>query len=211
MVAGLHDLHNQLTLIIDYAERLAWLVPQGPAREQSADLLRCAERAMAQTRDLLTAGPPQAPVRQPIDLNRLVMPSLYSVSRVMGDRVRVRLRLTEAPAPVAGDVRELERILLNLALNARDAMAGEGVLTVSTDVHADPDPHVRLTVTDTGTGAASDVRSRMFEARFTTKENATGLGMTLVAAAVSRLRGTIAVDTELRRGTSVTVTLPLAP
>jgi two-component system cell cycle sensor histidine kinase/response regulator CckA len=87
--------------------------------------------------------------------------------------------------------------------------AGEGVLTISTDVVDSAGPHLRLTVTDTGTGMTPDLRARIFEPDFTTKKGSTGLGLSAVSLTVSQLRGSVAVESELNRGTSVAVLLPL--
>ena len=89
-------------------------------------------------------------------------------------------------------------------------MAGEGVLTISTEVIHDEAPHVRLIVTDTGAGLTAEERERMFDPYFTTKKDSLGLGLSLVELTVSDLGGTIAVESEHQRGTSVAVLLPFA-
>ncbi len=165
---------------------------------------------MAIVRDLLVAGRLTPPAQQPVDVNRLVLPALQTFLRAMGERVKLRLRFTAEPALVRAEVAEIHRLVLNLALNARDAMAGEGVLTISTEVIHDADPRVRLTVTYTGCGLTAEMRARMFDPFFTTKKDSLGLGLSSVSLTVSHLRGTIAVESEHRRGTSVAVLLPYA-
>jgi signal transduction histidine kinase len=121
---------------------------------------------------------------------------------------------------VVAELVELERILMNLALNARDAMAGEGVLTIETAV-VDPSSNeasevslppsrAHLIVSDTGHGMTPEIRARMFEPFFTTKDYGTGLGLSSVAFTVRQLGGTVLVESKPGRGTSVSVLLPLA-
>jgi len=97
--------------------------------------------------------------------------------------------------------------VLNLLLNARDATGGDGSILIDTAAVGD---RARLTVADTGCGVTSDVRRRMFEPFFTTKASGTGLGLSAVASIVRKLEGTIDVDSELGRGTSISIMLPLA-
>jgi len=193
---------------MECVDHLAWVVPQGVTREDAGELYRCTEFAMAIARDLLTATPRPAQPRPVVDLNRVVVPALQTLSHVMGERVRLRLRFSAEPALVTAEIAEIERIALNLALNARDAMAGEGVLTIATDVFGADESIVRLTVS--GCGITPDVRALMFEPYFTTKSGGLGLGLTSVARTVAQLNGRILVDSEIRRGTAVSVLLPLA-
>jgi len=194
---------------MECGDRLAWHVPAGPARDDAGALHHCAELAMSMARDLLAPGRRPPAARQPVDLNRLIAPALQALSRAMGERIKLRLRFAEEPALVLAEAAEIDRIVLNLALNARDAMAGEGVLTISTEVIHEHN-RVRLIVTDTGCGLTPEVREQMFDPHFTTKKDRLGLGLSSVSLTVSHLRGSIAVDSEYRRGTSVAVLLPLA-
>jgi signal transduction histidine kinase len=192
---------------MESADHLAWMMPPSPAREEAGDLHRCAERGLATIRELLRPGAPPGPAPYAVDVNLVVVPAIQTLMRLAGDRVRVRLRFAEEAALVMAEVPQMERIVLNLALNARDAMAGEGVMTISTEVVR---PHVRLTVTDTGSGMTPDRQARIFEPYFSTKKGAIGLGLSAVSLTVSQLRGSVTVESELNRGTTVSVLLPLA-
>jgi two-component system, cell cycle sensor histidine kinase and response regulator CckA len=215
-----HDLRNELTIMMGCVDALAFLVPRGEADRQIAELRWCGQRASLLTRELLLGARPRSPSRRPVDLNDAVASAAETLSRVMRDSVRLRLHLSSEPALVEAESIELERILLNLALNARDAMDGHGVLTIETAVVGDPSrtlidgalpgPYTWLTVTDTGAGLTNEMRERMFEPFFTTKKTATGLGLSSVAFTVRQLGGTIHVKSRRGRGTSVSVILPLA-
>ena len=118
--------------------------------------------------------------------------------------------------PISADIVQIERILVNLVLNAADAMPDGGALVIETAlIPVAPGPggakasQVQLTVTDSGAGMTPEVKGRIFEPLFTTKPRGTGLGLTSVAYTVRQLEGTIAVDSGPNRGTTVTVTLPL--
>jgi two-component system cell cycle sensor histidine kinase/response regulator CckA len=202
-----HDLRNQLTIMMGCAETLTWLVPKGSADQELAELLRSGERASFLALELLQAGHTRPTARHVVELNHLITRTVHSLARIAGDRIRLRLRLSAAPLPITAHAVELERILLNLALNACDAMAGDGVLTVETAVAGSS---ARLTVADIGCGMTPEVQARMFEPFYTTKDAAVGLGLTAVAFTVKQLHGTIFVETERARGTSITVVLPFA-
>lgn len=213
-----HDLRNQLTVIIACSERIFHLVPRSHADQEIAELRHCAERASLLSRELLMAARPRSAARRRVDLNQVVAAAVERLPRFMGDRIRLRVRLSAEPVTVVAEPLELERILLNLALNARDAMAVGGDLTIETEMivqvppggnkDAPPAPCARLTVSDTGCGMTPDVQARMFEPFYTTKEAGTGLGLSSVAFTVRQLQGMVSVESEPGRRTSVTVHLP---
>ena len=155
--------------------------------------------------------------RPAIDLNSSVRTMMRTMRQICGEQIALCLRETPNPAPVAADMIQVERILINLILNARDAMPDGGTLTIET-TFIPPVPRapggpkaarVRLTVSDTGRGMSPDIKGRMFEPLFTTKTRGTGLGLHSVAYTVRELEGTIAVESVVDRGTTVFVTLPL--
>jgi two-component system, cell cycle sensor histidine kinase and response regulator CckA len=213
-----HDLRNQLTLIVGCADSLATLVPTGASREL-VQLRQCAARASVLSREILLATRPQFAARRPLDLNHVVAPAVEMLSRVAGDAIQMKLHLAPVPVMVIAEFIELERIILNLVLNSLDAMRDEGAITIETEAVRSPSPsrlegmqdapYARLTVTDTGHGVSADVRGRMFEPFFTTKEAGTGLGLSSVAFTIRQLHGTVSVESEPNRGTSVTIFLPL--
>jgi signal transduction histidine kinase len=214
-----HDLRNQLTVILLCAEGVGARIPRGLADDHINELRQCAMRASVLTRDLLLAAPAQL-VKGPMDLNHVIELIAQTLSRLVGEGIGLRVNLWPEPLQVLAGSHELERILLNLVLNARDAMAGGGLLAIETAIEprsalagVDGRMHAaraRLTVGDTGPGMTSEITKRMFEPFFTTKKHGTGLGLSSVALTVEQLDGSVVVDTEPGRGTVVSVTLPLA-
>jgi signal transduction histidine kinase len=215
-----HDLRNQLTLILNYADDLTGLVLAGSANSELVNLRRCAARASVLTREILLAARPKFVARRPLDLNHVVAPAAEMLSRVAGDGIQIKLHVAPVPVLVVAEFIELERIVINLVLNSFDAIDGEGVITIETEAIQNPSPsrvegmqeapYARLTVSDTGRGVSPEVRGRMFEPFFTTKEAGTGLGLSSVAFTVRQLQGAVSVDSEPGRGTSITVILPLS-
>lgn len=214
-----HDLKNQLTIMLACADDVARVVPQGTADTQVALLQRCAERASAIAEEFLIAAHPRSESRRTVDLNLAVRSAQSTLARVTGSNIELELRLSPETIPVAAELIELERILLNLALNARDAMPDGGLLTIETERIPEVGPghgsvpsaaKARLTVRDTGGGMTAEVKGRMFEPLFTTKPRGTGLGLNSVAFTVRQLQGMISVESRLNNGTIVQIVLPLA-
>ena len=216
-----HDLKNQLTILIACTDAVVRAVPRDVARPQLEALVKSAERATALTEEFLVGamiGHARVDSRPAVDVNTVLRSTLPTLLRLAGDAIAVDLRLSPEPVPVSADTLEIERIVLNLVLNARDAMPAGGAIAIQTTFvpplpggPAGPKPpQVRLTVTDTGRGMTPEVKGRMFEPLFTTKLRGTGLGLNSVACTVRELAGTIAVESGVDRGTTVTVTLPIA-
>ena len=213
-----HDLRNHLTLVIGCANDVARLMPRGEGQVRLAELIRAADRAAALTRELLMATHPRVVVREVIDANSVAASGAATFAALAGERISLRMVLCTQPLLVAAERSELERILLNLALNARDAMPGGGVLTIETSAvmpshlarREGAQPFARVTVTDTGVGMTQETKARIFDPLFTTKATGTGLGLTTVAFTVRQLQGMISVESDLGRGTAVSVILPLA-
>jgi signal transduction histidine kinase len=214
-----HDLRNLLNIIAVCAECMAERLPDGAAEWEYNELRRATERAATLTRELLLSARPGAAGRGRVDVNNVITSAADTMARLVGETIRVTLRLSQEPAMVIADAGELDRILLNLALNARDAMTDGGALTIETAVlpvsaaqpPIDRSPAVvRLRVSDSGSGMSPEVKARIFEPFFTTKPAGTGLGLSSVAFTVQQLGGTIAVESQPRVGTRVTIQLPLA-
>ena len=212
---GVHDLRNVLAILSACAERISERAPRGIADDELTDLREYVSRALLISTELLVAAESPAQ-RSAVDLNDVVTPVVATLSRCLGRRMRLRLRLAAGPLSVVADPSELEKILLNLAINAIEAMGHEGLLTVTTSrvVAGSPlqggDPRIRvarLEVTDTGCGMTPEVISGIFQPFYSTKEGA-GLGLSSAATTIKKLGGTITVDSAPGRGTSITVDLP---
>jgi PAS domain S-box-containing protein len=217
-----HDFNNLLNVIVGYAELLARTLPRRDTRRGRIDqILQAAMRAGALTRRLLAFSRKQVLQPRVVDVNAAVGETEQMLRRVIGEDVELALRLGEKLGNVRVDPGQLEHVLLNLAVNARDAMPRGGTLTLATadaDVDRDtagPAPmgagrYVILSVADTGVGMDAETRGRMFEPFFTTKPTGegTGLGLATVYGIVQQSGGFITVDSELRRGTTFRIYLP---
>ena len=216
-----HDFNNLLTVIENYVELACdSLPPTGPVRDDLAMVLRATERAGALCRQLLSFARKEVIFPEPLDINRVVRQFASLVGRIVGEDVRLELDLEERLRLVLMDPSQLEQILANLVVNARDAMKEGGLLLISTrqiPVWPEGNAHgascaewVELVVADTGEGMSDEVRSRVFEPFFTTKGpgRGSGLGLATVYGAVSQNNGTISIRSALGQGTQVTIRWP---
>ncbi len=218
-----HDFNNVLTAILGYVGLLTDQIgPDKPIGRDLREIRLAAERAAVLTQQLLAFSRKQVLAVRPLDLSEMVRNLEPMLRRLMPEPVRIGTTLAEAPDPVRADPTQLEHLLINLAVNARDAMPNGGTLTIATgsmDLDeafivrhpgASTGRHSTLTVTDTGIGMAPDVQRRIFEPFFTTKERGRGTGLGLAAAygTVKQLGGYIGVDSEPGKGTSFTIYLP---
>jgi two-component system cell cycle sensor histidine kinase/response regulator CckA len=218
-----HDFNNLLTVIAGYTEILL-SKPDMPVREQLGEIAHAAEQAAGLTRSLLAFSRRQVLHPKVLDVNEIVAGMEPIVRRIIGDDVSVGVRLAPLLAPVEADQAQLERVILNLAANARDAMPGGGRLTIETaDIELDeeyvrsrgegtPGPNVLLAVSDTGVGMSEDVQRHLFEPFFTTKTPGagTGLGLSTVFGVVKQSGGSIYVYSEEGHGTTFKIYLPAA-
>ena len=218
IVQLLCDLRNQLTVMTLSVDAIRDGVAHGPA-DRLSGLQRSAERAVLLIEALLIDERPQTSARTFADLNEVVRRTAATLSHVDDNAIGLRLDRWPEPLRVLAGPGALERVLLNLLLNAYDAMPNGGVLTIETAIaHAGPaaiekmrpGPYARVRITDTGCGMTAEVKDRLFDAFFTTKPNGTGLGLRSVALTIRQLQGRISVESEPGQGTSVTVMLPLA-
>jgi PAS domain S-box-containing protein len=221
-----HDFNNLLTVIQGNASLLH--DDSTPLSEQQseglAELIRAADRAAALTRQLLTFSRRQRIETRPLDLNEVVRDLFSMLQRLLGEDVRLRLELEPTALAIVADPSLLEQVLVNLAVNARDAMPDGGQLLVETrraqielgDLGAWPGaklgPHAELRVTDSGTGIAPEHLAHIFEPFFTTKDvgKGTGLGLATVFGIVQEHGGWLRVESEVARGTRFEVFLPLS-
>jgi len=215
-----HDFNNQLTAIMGYADALeAGLSGDRERKEEIGQIQRATERAAALTRQLLAFSRRQFTRPTAVNLSRLVTDLLPMLRRVIGEQIAIVDECASDLSAVFGDRSQLEQIVVNLAVNARDAMPRGGRLAIRTAMVAvdqtlaagelAPGRHVLLEVTDTGTGMDPSTMSRIFEPFFTTKEfGGTGLGLATVYGIVKQMAGAIRVDSELGRGTTFRLYFP---
>jgi two-component system cell cycle sensor histidine kinase/response regulator CckA len=218
-----HDFNNLLTAISAFAQFAREGVDaEAPVREDIDQILLATERGAALTRRLLAFSRQQVVEPRPVDLNRVIEDLDEMLRRLLGADVSLETRLAPDLWRIDADPGQLEQVILNLAVNARDAMPEGGVIVVETAMaeldastagrygDVSPGPHVVLTVSDTGTGMDAATQARAFEPFFTTKPigKGTGLGLSTVYGIVRQFRGSIAFDSEVGRGTTFRIVFP---
>ena len=211
-----HDFNNQLTAIMGYADvLLASLPDENPQRGEVREILRAAGRAAELTRQLLAFSRRQVLRPRVVDLNVLVMEMQGMLQRLIGENIRLETRCSREVLRVRADPAQLEQVVMNLAVNARDAMPNGGTLEIATETEpaAGGAPVSRfhlLRVTDTGTGMSPEVVSRLFEPFFTTKEpgRGTGLGLSTAYGIVKQSGGHINCVSAPDKGTTFLIRLP---
>ena len=204
-----HDFNNLLTIIIANA-RMLQRVPSVKDLPGALDEIRAAgERASALTRQLLTFSRKQSPELITLDLNATVLGIFGLLRRVLGEDIEITTELARGLPSVHGDAGQMEQVLMNLAVNARDAMPGGGKLTITTALGDRPDTVV-ISVADSGAGMDDATKRHLFEPFFTTKEigKGTGLGLATVYGIVRQMGGEITVESERGEGARFDVTLP---
>jgi two-component system, cell cycle sensor histidine kinase and response regulator CckA len=218
-----HDFNNLLTAILGYCELLLSDIDAGdPRRSDVAEIRKAGTRAAALTRQLLAFSRKQVIQPTSLDLNVVVSEMREMLGRLIGDNIAIVVHAGDGLALVRADRGQVEQIVMNLAVNARDAMARGGTLTIETAnlelrqpytsqlFSTQPGSYVALTVSDTGTGIAPEVQARMFEPFFTTKPvgKGTGLGLATVHGIVVQSGASIWVESEIGKGSSFTVCFP---
>jgi PAS domain S-box-containing protein len=217
-----HDFSNLLAVILGYSDLLVRDLPTADPRvRESADgIVEAAHRAVGVTRQLLTLSRKKLLRPEVLSLNKVVQDLGKLLERAIGERIELASRLQEGIWPVVADADQLAQVLLNLAVNARDAMPEGGPLSITTanldlataaaDVGLTAGRYVTLEVKDGGCGMSEDVRSRIFEPFFTTKETGTGLGLATAYGIVRQAGGSIRVESSPGAGSTFTVFLPAA-
>lgn len=218
-----HDFNNLLTSILGYAMLAKDSVePDAILHHDLEEIVASAERARDLTSKLLTFSRQMPVSTRPLNLNAVVLGLDNLLRRTMGEQIEVAVALDERIGSVQADPGQLEQVLMNLAVNARDAMPTGGTLRLETasvvlsredladHLQCTPGPYVRLEVGDTGDGIPTELRNRVFEPFFSTKDadQGSGFGLVTVQEIVRQYGGCISLDSEVGRGTTFFVFLP---
>jgi signal transduction histidine kinase/CheY-like chemotaxis protein len=213
-----HDFNNLLAVIEGSGEMALEELDGHIARDDVADMVAAAKRAASLTRQLLAFSRREAARPEPVELSGIVRDVEKMLRRLIGEHITLLTRLDGNVSAVTADRNQIEQVLINLCVNARDAMPDGGTLRIELceqpagEAGAPPGARaVALRVTDTGTGIEPDVMKRIFEPFFTTKDvgKGTGLGLSMVYGIVTQNGGQISVDSSLGRGTTFTIVFPV--
>ena len=203
-----HDFNNHLTAILGYVEMiLGQIGDDKPISSDLKEVQRAAERSADLVKRLLAFGRRQIIQPRDLNLNTVISRLMPMLERLIGEGMRVVTTLAPDLRSVIGDASQIEQVVMNLALNARDAMPAGGTLTIET---ANAAPHVLMTIRDTGTGMDAHTREHLFEPFFTTKPvgQGTGLGLSTVYGIVKELGGSIQVDSAVGKGSAFRISVP---
>ncbi|NCC52754.1 MAG: PAS domain S-box protein [Spartobacteria bacterium] len=218
-----HDFNNLLTSILGFSRLILDTVEEGnPIQSDVKEIIRAGERAAKLTRQLLAFGRKQIMQVCPLDINEVVMEMDQLLRRTLGEDVELVTVLGEKLGTIEADIGLLEQVIMNLAVNARDAMPRGGKLTISTmqttldeefcrnRIGIEPGEYVMLAVSDVGCGMAEEVITHAFEPFYTTKEKGkgTGLGLATVYGIVKQCQGAIELESEVDQGTTFKIYLP---
>lgn len=218
-----HDFNNLLSVIISGTElALGRLPDESPVRHELDVVLEASKRATDLTQQMLTFSRKSAREGVVVDVNDVITRMMHILARLVGKTIQLAVRLAPEAGKIKADPSQIEQVILNLVVNARDAMPKGGTLTLETRtcfvedtpepqrLSMRPGPYVVLAVTDSGTGMDATTKAHIFEPFFTTKEigSGTGLGLSTVFGIVKQSGGSIRVESELGRGTSFEVSFP---
>lgn len=217
-----HDFNNILTAIMGFGSILRAKLEGDVMLAHFADnILIAAEKAAKLTHSLLAFSRKQIIETKPEEVNEIVRTIDRILFRVIGDDIELRCSFAPEELVIMGDGIQIEQVLMNLAVNGRDAMPNGGVLSLRTErvelieelpaVSLTPGSYARITVSDTGCGIGEDIRQRIFEPFFTTKDagKGTGLGLSIVYGIIKQHGGEVTVESEVGKGTSFRIYLPL--
>jgi PAS domain S-box-containing protein len=209
-----HDFNNLLGVIMNYTTLLLRTVEDEGAQSDLGEIRAAVERASSLTRQLLTFARRDVVAPEPLEVNGAIRAAADMLSRTLGEHIQLELDLHRDDLVAVIDRHQLDQIVLNLAINARDAMVGGGVLTICTRNGRTEEgaTEVVISVADDGIGMAPDVVERVFEPFFSTKPKGegTGLGLSTVYGIVQQNGGGVGITSRLGIGTTVTVALPAA-
>jgi PAS domain S-box-containing protein len=214
-----HDFNNLITVLLGYSDELIDQAPPGSEWQRAAtEIRRAAERASGLTQQLLAFSRRQEAVAHTVDLNMVIANMEDLIRRLLGPEIQLEFSLDPNLANIRADSAQIGQVMMNLVVNARDAMPKGGQLTIETAnvelgaEHLDviPGPHVSLSVRDTGVGMPADVRDRLFEPFFTTKDSGhgTGLGLSMVQGIVRQSGGHVVVDSAPGKGSAFHIYFP---
>ena len=217
-----HDFNNLLATIIPNLELAQPHVKEERVLRYLENAMHAAERGGKLTNQLLAFSRRHDLLTEPVDVNQLISEACEMLPRTIGPTIKIELALDADVWPAMTEAGQLELAILNLAINARDAMPAGGKLTISTKkvvrgdrsrlTRVNPGDYVMISVADTGTGMSDEVRNRAFEPFFTTKEagKGTGLGLSMVYGFAKQSGGTVTIDSEIGKGTTFRIYLPRA-
>ncbi len=220
-----HEFNNQLTSILGYCQIILQEIDESSPIYRKLKKVEKAARCSAETtRQLLAFSKKQHLFMEHTDLNPVIQEGVELFKQFLDENIRVRINLADRPLMVNIDRTQIQQILLNLALNARDAMPQEGILKIETSmVFLDkkgknssmplpPGPYAAFSIEDTGIGMPPEIREKAFDPFFTTKPvgKGAGLGLAMVYGTVKQCRGHVIIESKEKKGTRVTVFLPLA-
>jgi len=220
-----HDFNNLLTIIVGYSQMLLDTVSAGDTkRDKLEQILNAANRAAILTKQLLAFSRRQVLQPRLVNLNHLVTNLKAMLGRIIGERITIETALDSGLGLIKADPHQLEQVVINLAINARDAMSNGGLFRIETSMAAavhsangegpnESEGRVRLTISDTGCGMDERVREHAFEPFFTTKGvgKGTGLGLSTVYGIVRQNEGTIQVSSQPGKGTVFELYFPFVP
>ncbi|MGP0074411.1 MAG: response regulator [Bryobacteraceae bacterium] len=206
-----HDFNNLLMVITGYSHMLLDAMhPSDPARQDLEQVVKASERATDLTRQLLAFSRRQGVRASLVNLNGLVQEMERMLRRVLGEEIELIVRLAPGLKTVRADPGQIEQVILNMVVNARDAMSSGGQLLIETwnssDAHRNT---VTISISDTGIGMDSEVLSRVFEPFFTTKEHGTGLGLATSYGIIKENGGDLRVESTPGKGTIFVIELPV--
>jgi signal transduction histidine kinase len=207
-----HDFNNLLTAVLGNLEFIRTRADDPRIRRWADNAFRAAQRGSRLTSQLLAFSRAQKLITAPVDVNALILGMRELLNQTLGANITIAIELDPALPAAMADQSQLELAILNLAINARDAMPDGGVLTITTAARPGNAQPVMVSVSDTGTGMPPEVAARAFDPFFTTKPpgKGTGLGLSQVYGIARQTGGDVSIESEVDKGTTVTLRLPRA-